>query len=336
MGPAQAKELTAVFMGTPDFAASILERLLDSGRVRVLAVYTQPDRPGGRGHKPKPSPVKRLAVERGLAVEQPLNFKAAPDVDRLAGYAPDLLIVAAYGLILPQSVLDIPRLAPLNAHASLLPRLRGAAPIQRAILAGDSETGITIMRMEAGLDTGPMLTRASLSIGPDETAGSLHDRLAELGCKTLLNTLDNIESLLPQAVPQDDALSTYAPKIVKADTRLDWNDSVENVHNRIRAMSPKPGAAFYLTLPGQKGQIRLLATPGGYTHVDPQPDPPGRILGLSEGSLLIACRNGNYRLPFVQPAGKRPMDARSFYCGYLHAMDPDAPLVCDAPPDLVG
>lgn len=323
-------------MGTPDFAAAILESLLDSGSVCVPAVYTQPDRPGGRGHKPQPSPVKRLALARNLPVEQPFNFKSAEDVARLAGYAPDLLIVAAYGLILPQVVLDIPRLAPLNVHASLLPRLRGAAPIQRAILEGDAVTGITIMRMEAGLDTGPMLLRTSLSIGPDETAGELHDRLVDLGCHTLHDVLGDIESHLASAEPQNDALSSYAPKIVKADTRIDWNDSVRNVHNRIRAMSPKPGAAFFLTLPGQKGQIRLLAAPGRFTHVDPQTNPPGSILGLSDDSLSIACRDGIYSLSLVQPAGKRPMDARSFYCGYLHALDPNAPLVCDAPPDLVG
>lgn len=323
-------------MGTPDFAAEVLRRVLDAGRFEVSAVYCQPDRPCGRGHKCVPGPVKLLALERGLPVLQPLNFKSPEPVAELAAFTPDVLLVAAYGLILPVSVLEIPRLGPWNVHGSLLPLYRGAAPIQRCIMDGRAETGITIMRMEKGLDTGPMLLKQAIAIGPDENAGGLHDRLAALGGDMAVQALDLLAQGPVAPEPQDDALSTYAAKITRQDALIDWADTVETIHNRIRALAPRPGAAFMLPVPGENRHIRLLAAPGAYTHDVPPGTPPGRVLGLVSGRLAITCANGTYLLSSVQPAGKRSMDATAFSCGYLSKLDPALPLVCPPPADLLS
>ena len=323
-------------MGTPDFAAAALSKVLASGAADVVAVYTQPDRPCGRGHKCTPSPVKRLALEHGLPVNQPHNFKDPAAVAELDEFAPDILLVAAYGLILPQSVLDIPKLGPWNVHASLLPRYRGAAPIQRAIMNGEAQTGITIMRMEAGLDTGPMLLKRAIPIGPDETASELHDRLATLGGDLAVEALALLAAGPVSPEPQDNALASYAAKLTKDDTLIRWDRPVTEVHNHIRAMSPKPGAYFHLDFPGENRQIRLQAFPGGYSHGRVPETQPGSVLGLVSGRLRIACSDGVYDLAQVQPAGKKIMEASAFACGYLHKLDPGLPLVCLGPESLAA
>lgn len=323
-------------MGTPDFAATTLARVLASKSHEIVGVYSQPDRPCGRGHKCTPSPVKVLALEHGLPVFQPLNFKDPAAITELDSLRPDVLLVAAYGLILPRSVLDIPKLGPWNVHASLLPKYRGAAPIQRAILDGALETGITIMRMETGLDTGPMLLKRSISIGPDETAGSVHDRLAELGGQLALEALTLFEHGPVTPEPQVGSQATYAAKLTKDDTLIRWDQTVLEVHNRIRAMSPKPGAFFTMSIPGGNRHIRLQTLPGVYSHGLPSDTPPGTILGLSGGALCIACVDGVYRLSSIKPSGKNFMDASAFSCGYLSKLDPGAPLVCPPPDDLIS
>ena len=325
-----------VFMGTPDFAAVTLARVLSSQAHQIAGVYSQPDRPCGRGHKCTPSPVKALALEHGLPVFQPVNFKDASTVAELASLAPDVLLVAAYGLILPRSVLDIPKFGPWNVHASLLPKYRGAAPIQRAILGGEAETGITIMRMEAGLDTGPMLLKRSIPIGPDETAGSLHDCLALLGGDMALEALQLLDAGPVEPEPQNDAQATYAAKLTKEDTHIRWDQTVAEVHNRIRAMSPKPGAFFTVTIPVENRQIRLQAHPGAFSHGLPSAATPGTVLGLFEGTLHIACADGIYRLSSVKPSGKNFMDASAFACGYLSKLDPGLALVCPPPDALLN
>jgi len=336
MAEGRQGSLGVVFMGTPDFAAEVLRAVLDSAGAEVLAVYTQPDRPCGRGHKCTPPPVKRLALEHGLPVLQPLNFKAPDDVARLAAFRPDVLLVAAYGLILPQAVLDIPRLGPWNVHASLLPRHRGAAPIQRSILAGDAETGITIMRMEKGLDTGPMLLKRATPISRDDTGGTLHDRLAAMGSKLAVEALELLGRGPVSPAPQDDSQATHAVKLTKADSLIRWDLPVQSVHDRIRAMSPRPGAYFHIDMPGENGRIRLQAHPGSFAQGDTRDMPPGRILGLSEGRLSIACADGFYHLPSVTPSGKKCMDATAFACGYLSKLDPSLPLSCPPPDDLLA
>lgn len=239
--------LRIVFAGTPEFARVALHHLLNDQSLdlppfEIVAVYTQPDRPSGRGLQMLPSPVKALALTHGLPVEQPLSLRKAEAQTRLRELAPDLMIVAAYGLILPQVVLDIPRLGCLNIHGSLLPRWRGAAPIVRAIQAGDQETGVGIMKMEAGLDTGPVFLEERLVIGPLETAGQLHDRLAELGAQALLKALPGIVAGTLPAVTQSEQGVTYAHKILKDEAPLDWSHSAFELANKVRAFDPFPGA----------------------------------------------------------------------------------------------
>ncbi|MDO7667725.1 MAG: methionyl-tRNA formyltransferase, partial [Pseudomonadota bacterium] len=230
-----------IFAGTPDFAAETLKALLSTNH-EICAVYTQPDRPSGRGRKLTASPVKQLALEHDIPVEQPLNFKEDEAKQILANYQADLMIVVAYGLLLPPSVLDTPSLGCINVHASLLPRWRGAAPIQRAILAGDTETGVCIMQMEAGLDTGPVLSRASCPINIDDTAQTLHDRLAVLGADTLLAALPNIVELQSKAQAQNDELTCYAAKLLKPEAEIDWQQSADQLVRQIQAFNPWPVA----------------------------------------------------------------------------------------------
>jgi len=318
-------------MGTPDFAAASLRHLLNWSGCEVVGVYCQPDRPCGRGQVCTPPPVKLLAMEARLPVFQPLNFKNQADVDQLAALAPDLLLVAAYGLILPQSVLDIPRLGALNVHASLLPEYRGAAPIQRAIMDGRHVTGITIMRMEAGLDTGDILLQRSLAIGIDDTAQSLHDELADMGGRLLTDALEKMNQGRLVRIPQDHARATYASKLSKEEGRIDWNQPALTVHNRIRGLFPWPGSWFdWDGMPGKT--LRLTVHPG--TMGEPLPDgvQPGEIYGVAGDSVLIACADRLYAVPTVKPAGSKPLGGREFYCGYLsrcsgeHLLKPD--LAC--------
>jgi methionyl-tRNA formyltransferase len=231
-----------IFAGTPEFAAQSLSAILAAGH-QVALVLTQPDRPSGRGMTLRPSPVKALALASGIEVFQPLTLKDPAVQERLHAVGAEVMVVAAYGLILPQAVLDLPRYGCLNIHASLLPRWRGAAPIQRAILAGDTETGVCIMQMEAGLDTGPVLLSDRLPLASDETAGSLHDKLADLGARLIVNALEKIP--LP-AVPQSDTGITYAAKIEKAEALLDWRLPAAEIERKVRAFNPFPGAATML------------------------------------------------------------------------------------------
>ncbi len=317
------KTLKLVFMGTPDFAAEVLRKVLDWPHGEVVGVWTQPDRPCGRGQVCQPSPVKKLALEHGLAVRQPMNFKTPEAVEELRALAPDLLLVAAYGLILPKSVLDIPAYGAFNVHASLLPRHRGAAPIQRALLDGDPATGITIMRMAEGLDTGDMLLARALAIGVDDTAQTLHDELAVMGGEMLCEVMDLLRAGKLAGIPQNHDKATYAPKLRKEEGLIDWTQPAQAVHRRIRAMTPWPGAYFFLSLPGREKPLRVGVLPGRIGPERPGWAAPGDVIGPADDAdgcfLDIAAQDRVYRLATLHPQGKKPMDGRAFACGYLDA-----------------
>jgi len=297
--------LRIAFAGTPQFALPALRALLASAH-RVVGVLTQPDRPAGRGQHLRASPVKLLAAEHGLAVAQPATLKTPEGRAELAQWSPDVLVVVAYGLILPQAALDLPRLGCVNIHGSLLPRWRGAAPIQRAILAGDAETGVTIMQLDAGLDTGPMLLERRRPIGAHDTAGDLHDALAALGAAALIEALDGLAAgkLAPRAQPAVGA--SYAPKIEKAEAILDWSASATALDRKVRAFNPWPIAE---TRFGDE-TLRILRTrvaESGGVHAD-----PGTLLGIDDGGLRVACGEGVLAIAELQRAGKRPITARDF------------------------
>ncbi|WFS62451.1 methionyl-tRNA formyltransferase [Pseudodesulfovibrio thermohalotolerans] len=315
-GAVDLKPLRVVFMGTPDFAAEALKILLKFDAADIVAAYTQPDRPCGRGRQCKPSPVKQVALENDIPVFQPVNFKDQADVDELAALKPDVLVVAAYGLILPQSVLDIPTVLPLNIHASLLPHWRGAAPIQRSIENGDVVTGISIMKMEAGLDTGPVMVQRALRIGHNDHAGTIHDELAKLGGICICEAMARLQTGAYDLKPQDDSLATYAKKLEKKEGEIDWNQPAEKIHNRIRAMYPWPGAFFDWTNPEGKS-LRLNVTPGEVSGESAPKVAPGTILGEMEGKLAITTADRIYLTPEVKPQGKKAMDATAFTCGYM-------------------
>ncbi len=292
-----------LFAGTPEFALASLQALTSAGIV-PLAVLTQPDRPAGRGKRLTASPVKQFALERGIEVLQPATFKDAEAVAQIAAFEPDALVVAAYGLILPQSVLDIPARACLNVHASLLPRWRGAAPIQAAILAGDAETGISLMAMTAGLDCGPVYVREALAIGGEETAGELHDRLADLGGRLLVRHFDAILRGSLEAVEQDDSLATYAGKIARQDARLDWRRPAAELHRQVRAFNPVPGAFFVLDdLAIKCWRAGVVAGAAGT---------PGEVLSAGRDGIVVACGRDALRLDTLQRPGKRPVTAAEF------------------------
>jgi methionyl-tRNA formyltransferase len=284
-----------LFAGTPEFSLASLRALVDRGFVPV-AVLTQPDRPAGRGKKLAQSPVKQFAIERGIDVLQPQTLRDRDIVAELTALEPDILVVAAYGLILPQDVLDIPRSGCLNVHASLLPRWRGAAPIQAAILNGDPQTGITLMSMTAGLDCGPVYAAEALDIGAEETAGELHDRLAELGGCLLLQHFDSIlDGSLPAAV-QDESQATYAPKISKDDARIDWRAPATELLRRVRAYNPVPGAWFELD--GQR--IKCWQA----SRADTAGAAPGTVLSADKNGVVVACGDGALSLDSLQRPGK--------------------------------
>jgi methionyl-tRNA formyltransferase len=298
--------LRIVFAGTPDFAVPPLDALHAAGH-RVVAVYTQPDRPAGRGQSLNASPVKQRALQLGIPVEQPASLRLEAAVARLGDHAPDLMVVVAYGLILPQAVLDVPRHGCWNIHASLLPRWRGAAPIQRAVLAGDQHTGITIMQMDAGLDTGPMLLVRGAPIGPRESAGSLHDRLATLGAAAIVAAIVDWQAgrITPQ--PQPAIGATYAAKIRKEEARIDWTQPAEAIDRLVRAFNPWPVAET--TWGGQ--QLRVWqAEPDAGLSLDGAA--PGTVLEAASGRLAVATGAGALRLGQVQLAGRRSMPASEF------------------------
>ena len=292
--------LRIIFAGTPEFAATHLQALINSEH-QLIGVYTQPDRPAGRGKKLQASPVKHLAEAAAIPVYQPASLRDTGAQQALAQLHADLLVVVAYGLILPQAVLDTPRLGCLNVHASLLPRWRGAAPIQRAIQAGDRETGITIMQMDAGLDTGAMLATATCGIDQQTTAASLHDRLAELGPPLLLQVLADLEACQRQAQPQDNQLATYADKILKSEAELDWRQSAQTLDRAIRAFNPFP--VCFSKLGGERVKV-WQARPD-----DSGSDPAvaaGTILQADREGILVSCGDGRLLVQQLQlPGGKQ-------------------------------
>ncbi len=300
-------------MGTPSFAADILQIMLDSGEVEVLGVWCQPDRPAGRGHKLTPPATKVLAQKYELPVYQPLNLKDPADQRAIAELEPDFLAVAAYGLILPQAVLDIPRLAPLNVHASILPKYRGAAPIQRAIMSGDEHTGVSIMKIALALDSGPVYANREVQVGNFDS-GALQAVLARAGGELLLEIFRNFSGLIP--TPQDEALSTYAAKLHKEDGYIDWLLPSQNIHAWIRGVHPAPGARTVLVLPGGE-EITLVVGPGLPGEERPQDIPPSSVCILGGNRLAVATADRYYILNEVKPAGKGFMASASFINGYL-------------------
>lgn len=306
--------LRILFAGTPEFAAIHLQALINSGH-EVIGVYTQPDRPAGRGKKLQPSPVKQVALEHNLAVFQPLNFKDPADVEQLKSLNADVMIVVAYGLILPQSVLDAPKHGCLNVHASLLPRWRGAAPIQRCIEAGDKLTGITIMQMDKGLDTGDMLSKVTTGILSDDTGGTLHDRLADIGPGALLNTLAQLEAGTLNPEKQNDAQANYAHKLLKEEALINWQQPAEEIALRVRAFNPFPMA---YTLLGDERIRVLMAEPLDKTTQLL----PGTIASVSADGLEIACGEGVLRITQVQLAGKKAMNVADVINGQPQLFQP--------------
>lgn len=310
--------LRIIFAGTPEFAARHLAALLAS-RHEVVCVYTQPDRPAGRGKKLTASPVKALAAMTGKPVLQPPTLKTAEAQSLMAEWRADLMVVVAYGLLLPQAVLDIPRLGCINVHASLLPRWRGAAPIQRAIEAGDDQTGVTIMQMDAGLDTGAMLSRSHCAIYPTDRASDLHDRLLHLGPPALLATLNQMARGAIDATPQDDAEATYAAKLSKDEAHIDWSQPADVLDRRIRAFNPFPVAWTSL----EEERLRLL---NSRVVTDTHSDTPGALL-TRDDRLLVACGDGSVvELLELQLPGGRALSAREAINGFGHRFAPGRQL----------
>ncbi|MCG8073588.1 MAG: methionyl-tRNA formyltransferase [Candidatus Thiodiazotropha taylori] len=306
-----AQPLKIIFAGTPDFAASALQALLTTEH-HVVAVYTQPDRPAGRGRKVQFSPVKQLAVEHDLEVFQPKTLKDPQAQEILAQHQADLMVVVAYGLLLPQAVLDTPRLGCINIHASLLPRWRGAAPIQRAILAGDEMSGVTIMQMEAGLDTGPMLSIRSTPIDAKETGGSLHDRLAELGSAALIEVLPGLSEGSVEAIPQDDSQANYASKLDKEEARIDWSQSAVQIDRQVRAFNPWPVAhCLYGDKVMRVWNSEVVSADGSAS--------PGQVVATAKTGFDVATGEGGLRISQLQMPGKRAMSAGDFL--NAHNMD---------------
>jgi methionyl-tRNA formyltransferase len=298
--------MRVVFAGTPEFAAQALTAILAAGHV-VPLVLTQPDRPAGRGMSLQPGAVKQLALAHGLALHQPTSLKTNDARSPILEAAPEVMVVAAYGLILPQAVLDVPVHGCLNIHASLLPRWRGAAPIQRALLAGDRETGITIMQMDAGLDTGPVLLARQLPISPGETAASLHDRLAALGANLIVEALARLQrgELSPVAQAADGA--TYAAKIDKSEARIDWRTPARELERAVRAFDPYPVATCQLDGVPLKIWRAAAVSAGG--------QPPGTVLATSADGIVVACGEGSLRITELQKAGGRRLSAAEFLRG---------------------
>lgn len=292
--------MRVVFMGTPDFSVPVLDALIDAGH-EVVAVYCQPPRPAGRGKKDRPTPVHQRAEELGLDVRYPVNFKEGADVEAFVALNADVAVVVAYGLILPQVILNAPKRGCLNIHASLLPRWRGAAPIQRAIMAGDALTGVCIMQMEAGLDTGPVLLRAETPILNTDTTLILHDRLAQIGAGSIVEALSLLDDL--EAVAQSEVGVTYAKKIEKAEAQIDWARSAQEVDRHIRGLSPFPGAWF---ADGDQ-RVKVLMS-----HVVDGAGAAGEVID----QVAVACGKGAVALTRLQRAGKGPMDAGDFIRGY--------------------
>jgi methionyl-tRNA formyltransferase len=309
--------LRIVFMGTPQFACPTLQMLLDRDE-QVVAVVTQPDRPKGRGQQLQPPPVKELARQHGIPVLQPAKVRAAEAVEEIRGHDPDLIVVVAFGQILPKALLDIPRCGCINVHASLLPRYRGAAPLNWCIINGETETGVTTMLMDVGLDTGDMLLKKVIPILPDEDAGALHDRLALLGAEAMAETLDLLAAGRLAPEKQDDSLSSYAPLLKKELGALDWHKSPAEIKNLVRGITPWPGA--YTRLDGKT--LKLFAARTGCGE-----GVPGTILSAGKNGLEVACGGGSIIFTDLQLEGKKRMSAADFLAGYR--VTPGTVLVSD-------
>ena len=291
--------LNIVFAGTPDFAASVMTAIINSPH-NIIACYTQPDRPAGRGRKLTASPVKALAQEHDIPVYQPLNFKQDEDLSQLQALNADLMVVVAYGIILPKAALETPRLGCINVHASLLPRWRGAAPIQRSIAEGDEETGVTIMQMDEGLDTGAMLSKVITPISPSDTGGSLHDRLAELGAEACASSLNAFSAGDINAEPQDNELANYAHKLSKEEGRIQWDLPNLQVHNLIRAFNPWPVA--HTEMDGKKVRLFDVEIVSGNAQ-----NAPGTILEANKQGLTVATGSGAIRITRMQLSGAKQL-----------------------------
>ena len=294
--------LRIIFAGTPDFAARHLDALLSSGH-QVVGVFTQPDRPAGRGKKLMPSPVKVLAEEHGLPVFQPASLRPQENQQLVTDLNADVMVVVAYGLILPKAVLDMPRLGCINVHGSLLPRWRGAAPIQRSLWAGDADTGVTIMQMDVGLDTGDMLYKLSCPITDEDTSATLYDKLAELGPKGLIDTLQQLADNRVQPEVQDEALVTYAEKLTKEEARLDWSLPAAQLERCIRAFNPWPMS--WLEIDGQPVKVWQASVIAGPVNAA-----PGTIIEANKQGIQVATVEGILNLESLQPAGKKAMSAQ--------------------------
>lgn len=307
--------LRVVFMGTPDFAVPTLVEIVGQGH-EVVAVYSQPPRPAGRGLQPTPSPVHRQAEALGIPVLTPTSLKSADEQERFRAHDADVAVVVAYGLILPVPILEAPREGCVNLHASLLPRWRGAAPIHRAIMAGDRETGVAVMRMEAGLDTGPVAMTERVAIRPDETTGDLHDRLARLGADLMVRALAALSRGALGAVPQAAEGVTYAAKIDKVEARIDWSLPAATVHDRIRGLSPFPGAWCEATIGGKPERVKVLRATLAPEATAAAPDAPTGAPGtLLDDRLTVACGSGAVRLIELQRAGGKALRAEDFLRG---------------------
>lgn len=313
-----AQPLRIIFAGTPEFSVAPLQALLDSEH-EIVGVYTQPDRPAGRGRKLTASPVKALALLHNLPVFQPENFKTAETCEQLASLKADVMVVVAYGLILPKAVLEMPTYGCLNIHASLLPRWRGAAPIQRAIEVGDAQSGVTIMQMDSGLDTGEMLHKVVTEITPEDNAQALHDRLSRLGSHALMETLSAVQSQALQPAKQDESLVTYAHKLSKAEAEIDWHQSAGSIVRKIQAFNPWPVAfTQFQEHPLRIGQAKQLSTSelAELTqYVDEKvlsQNRPGLVLSINKEGVVIMTGTQPILLQQMQPTGKKMMSAYDF------------------------
>jgi len=302
--------MVVVFFGTPQFAVPALQRLLDSGH-SVAGVITQPDRPRGRGHKVTHAPVKALALEHGIAVYQPDRLKPPEVADTLRGWRADLGVVAAYGRIIPEHLLTIPRFGMINVHASLLPKYRGAAPVHRAVISGDDQTGVTIMRLVKELDAGAMFAKVIRPIGPDETSDVVETDLAEMGAELLITVVDQIASGTAREEPQDETRATYAPRLTKEEGLIDWTLSASHIHNRIRGLYPWPHAYTFLN-----GTRLIVLRSAVTTTAASSRSNPGTILAATSESIRVATGDGELAILEVQPEGRRPMRVHDFLLGH--------------------